>query len=203
MIDIDAAACKKAGLSPNDILTTLQGYGGSYSSNFNRFGKLYRVMIRADPDTAPTLNPWNPSRCATEMKWHHHQFMRLNVSTDRIISSDSICLLLCWLSTVPRWRLQFRASYPSNARSSSRIVAYRYGYEFSGMTREEQSSSGSSTAMIFVLFCFRISLVERSMKVIFYLWPYCFLFRSVWQVASFLPIWWDWRNIILILSSYQ
>ena len=47
MIDIDAAKCKQAGISPNDILTTLQGYyGGIYASNFNRFGKLYRVTDR-------------------------------------------------------------------------------------------------------------------------------------------------------------
>ena len=40
-IDIDAAACKKAGISPKDILSTLQGYyGGLYASNFNRFGKM-------------------------------------------------------------------------------------------------------------------------------------------------------------------
>ena len=51
MVDIDAAKCKQAGLSPKDILTTLQGYfGGLYASNFNRFGKLYRVMIQADPE---------------------------------------------------------------------------------------------------------------------------------------------------------
>ena len=50
-IDIDAAACKKAGISPKDILSTLQGYyGGLYASNFNRFGKMYRVMVQADPD---------------------------------------------------------------------------------------------------------------------------------------------------------
>ena len=56
MIDIDAAACKKAGLTPNAILTTLQGYyGGLYSSNFNRFGKLYRVMIQADPNSRTNL----------------------------------------------------------------------------------------------------------------------------------------------------
>ena len=49
LIDIDAAKCKRAGLSPKDILTTLQGYyGGLYSSNFNRFGKLYRVMVQAE-----------------------------------------------------------------------------------------------------------------------------------------------------------
>ena len=47
MLDIDAAACKKAGISPSDILSTMQGYyGGLYASNFNSFGKMYRVMIR-------------------------------------------------------------------------------------------------------------------------------------------------------------
>ena len=41
---------KKAGISPSDILTTMQGYfGGLYASNFNRFGKMYRVMIQAEP----------------------------------------------------------------------------------------------------------------------------------------------------------
>ncbi|MDE6573310.1 MAG: efflux RND transporter permease subunit, partial [Duncaniella sp.] len=50
MIDIDAAKAKQAGISPRDILTTLQGYyGGMYVSNFNRFGKIYRVMMQANP----------------------------------------------------------------------------------------------------------------------------------------------------------
>ena len=52
MIDIDAAKAKQAGLSPKDILTTLQGYyGGMYVSNFNRFGKIYRVMMQATPES--------------------------------------------------------------------------------------------------------------------------------------------------------
>ena len=50
-IDIDAAKCKQAGISPTTILSTLQGYyGGMYVSNFNRFGKIYRVMMQASPD---------------------------------------------------------------------------------------------------------------------------------------------------------
>ena len=57
-IDIDAAACKKAGISPKDILSTLQGYyGGLYASNFNRFGKMYRVMVQADPDLRRIWSP--------------------------------------------------------------------------------------------------------------------------------------------------
>ncbi|MCI1647793.1 MAG: efflux RND transporter permease subunit, partial [Bacteroides sp.] len=56
MIDIDAAACKKAGISPSAILTTMQGYyGGLYASNFNQFGKMYRVMIQADPASRTNL----------------------------------------------------------------------------------------------------------------------------------------------------
>ena len=50
MVDVDVAKCKQAGISPSDVLAALQGYlGGMYSSNFNRFGKLYRVMIQAEP----------------------------------------------------------------------------------------------------------------------------------------------------------
>ena len=50
-VDVDVAKCKQAGISPSDVLSALQGYlGGMYSSNFNRFGKLYRVMMQAEPD---------------------------------------------------------------------------------------------------------------------------------------------------------
>ena len=50
MVDIDAAKCKRAGISPSEVLSTLSGYyGGQYVSNFNRFSKVYRVMIQADP----------------------------------------------------------------------------------------------------------------------------------------------------------
>ena len=70
MLDIDAAACKKAGLSPSDILSTMQGYfGGLYASNFNSFGKMYRVMIQAEPDATKNLESLSASRCATATRW--------------------------------------------------------------------------------------------------------------------------------------
>ena len=59
-LDIDAATCKKAGISPRDILSTMQGYfGGLYASNFNRFGKMYRVMIQAEPDATKNMESLN------------------------------------------------------------------------------------------------------------------------------------------------
>ena len=49
-VDVDAAKCKRAGISPNDVLDAVGSYcGGSYVSNYNKFGKVYRVMIQASP----------------------------------------------------------------------------------------------------------------------------------------------------------
>ena len=49
-IDLDAAKCKRAGISPSEVLSVLGGYcGGIYASNFNLFSKVYRIMIQADP----------------------------------------------------------------------------------------------------------------------------------------------------------
>ena len=70
MIDIDAAACKKVGISPSDILATMQGYyGGLYASNFNRFGKMYRVMVQADPALRTNLESLKNIKSAMETKW--------------------------------------------------------------------------------------------------------------------------------------
>ena len=49
-VEVDAAQCKLAGISPATVLSTMSGYlGGSYVSNFNQFGKVYRVMMQTDP----------------------------------------------------------------------------------------------------------------------------------------------------------
>lgn len=155
MIDIDAAKCKQAGISPNDILTTLQGYyGGIYASNFNRFGKLYRVMVQADPRYR--VNPESLQnvkiRNGNEMA-PISQFMTLT----KVYGPDNIKRFNMFTS------MSVNGS-PSDGYSSgqtikaieevaARYLPTGYGFEFSGMTREEQSSSGSTTAMIFAL-CF-------------------------------------------------
>lgn len=59
-LDIDAARCERSGISPAEVLSTVSGYyGGQYVSNFNRFSKLYRVMIQAEPDTRVTPESLN------------------------------------------------------------------------------------------------------------------------------------------------
>ena len=155
MIDIDAAKCKQAGISPNDILTTLQGYyGGIYASNFNRFGKLYRVMIQADPRYR--INPESLQnvkiRNGNEMA-PISQFMTLT----KVYGPDNIKRFNMFPSMSVNGSPADGYSSGQAIKAIEEVAAQSlptgYGFEFSGMTREEQSSSGSTTAMIFAL-CF-------------------------------------------------
>lgn len=153
MIDIDAAKCKQAGISPRDILTTLQGYyGGLYASNFNSFGKLYRVMIQADPSariSPETLNQIKV-RNGSEMA-PITQFMSLR----KIYGPDNINRFNMYTS------MTVNGSVAEGYSSGEAIQAIRevaaetlpqgYGFEFSGMSREEANTGTSTTALIFVL----------------------------------------------------
>ena len=155
MIDIDAAACKKAGISPSTILTTLQGYyGGLYTSNFNRFGKLYRVMIQADPSARTNLESLKSImiRNGNEMA-PISQFM----SMKRVYGPDNIkrfnMFTAMTINGSPADGYSSGQAIQAMEEVAKEVLPTGYGYEFSGMTREEQSSSGSTTAMIFIL-CF-------------------------------------------------
>ena len=153
MIDIDAAKCKQAGISPRDILTTLQGYyGGLYASNFNSFGKLYRVMIQADPSARISPESLNQIkvRNGSEMA-PITQFMSLR----KVYGPDNIDRFNMYTS------MSVNGSVAAGYSSGEAIQAIRevaaetlpqgYGYEFSGMTREEANTGTSTTALIFVL----------------------------------------------------
>ena len=155
MLDIDAAACKKAGISPNDILTTMQGYfGGLYASNFNRFGKMYRVMIQAEPEATKNLESLNSikMRNGNEMA-PISQF----VSIKKVYGPDVISRFNLYTSikvmVAPASGYTSGQALQAIAEVAKENLPAGYGYELGGMAREEASTSGSSTGIIFIL-CF-------------------------------------------------
>ena len=155
MIDIDAAACKKAGISPSDILTTMQGYyGGLYASNFNRFGKMYRVMIQAEPEATKNLESLNSIkiRNGNEMA-PISQF----VSVKKVYGPDVIGRFNLYTSikvmVAPASGYTSGQALQAIAEVAKENLPTGYGYELGGMAREEASTSGSSTGIIFIL-CF-------------------------------------------------
>lgn len=153
MVELDVAKIKKAGLTQNVILQTLQAYyGGMYVSNFNKFGKLYRVMMQASPEarvspeTLKNVKVRNGSGMAPIDNF---------VTLTRVYGPD----------VINRFNMFTTISVtgnPSPGVSSGQAIAaieevaaqtlpIGYGYEYSGLTREEATSSSSSTAYIFGL----------------------------------------------------
>ena len=155
MLDIDAAACKKAGISPNDILTTMQGYfGGLYASNFNRFGKMYRVMIQAEPEATKNLESLNSIKiCNGNEMAPISQF----VSIKKVYGPDVISRFNLYTSikvmVAPASGYTSGQALQAIAEVAKENLPAGYGYELGGMAREEASTSGSSTGIIFIL-CF-------------------------------------------------
>ena len=155
MLDIDAAACKKAGISPSDILTTMQGYfGGLYASNFNSFGKMYRVMIQAEPNATKNLESLSSIkvRNGNEMA-PITQF----VSVKKVYGPDIISRFNLYTSmkvmVAPASGYTSGQALAAIAEVAKENLPAGFAYELGGMAREEAETSGSTTGLIFVL-CF-------------------------------------------------
>ena len=154
MIHVDVAECKQAGISPSTILTTLQGYyGGLYASNFNAYGKLYRVMVQGSPETRMTPESLNsiyvrtPSGmspiqefCSLQRVYGPSNINRFNLFTSINVTA-----------TVADGYSSGEAIKAAEEVASQELPA-GYTYDYSGLTRSEAASS-NSTALIFVL-CF-------------------------------------------------
>lgn len=153
LVEVDAALCKRNGVSPTDVLNVLAGYiGGTYSSNMNRFSKLYRVMVQAEPEF----------RLDTESL--KNMFVRNSSGEMSPVSQYLTLTRVYGAETLSRFNLFSAISVngtPANGYSSGQAIqAVRevaaetlpagYGYEFGGMSREE-ASTGSSTTVIFII----------------------------------------------------
>ena len=152
-VEVDAALCKRRGVSPSDVLAALSGYiGGSYASNFVRFTKLYRVMVQASPEyrlDTESLNNIFVRTNSGEMS-PIGQYLKLT----RIYGSETLSRFNLFPS------IQVGGTAADGYSSGQAINAIRetaaevlpegYGYEFGGMSREEASSQ-NTTALVFVI----------------------------------------------------
>ncbi|MCI6619042.1 MAG: efflux RND transporter permease subunit, partial [Prevotella sp.] len=152
MVNVDVAKCKQAGTTPAAVLATLQGYyGGLYASNFNSYGKLYRVMIQGD--VASRMRPDGLSNIYVRTSGGMSPVTEF-VSLSRVYGPSNIARFNLFTSI----NLNITAA---DGYSSGQVIKAceevakdylpdGYGYEYSGLTRSEAESS-NSTALIFVL----------------------------------------------------
>ncbi|MFT3933992.1 MAG: efflux RND transporter permease subunit [Chitinophagaceae bacterium] len=152
-IDLNVAKCKEANVSPATVLNTLQGYyGGLYTSNFNSFGKQYRVMVQADAAYRGTAESVN------------NIYVRTNNNVMAPVSEFVTLKRVYGPEFINRFNM-FTAISVSGAQKAgystgdaikaiqevaAKTLPVGYGFEFSGLSREE-ISSGSQTLYIFIL----------------------------------------------------
>ena len=161
MVDIDAAKAKRAGVSPTEILSTLSGYyGGQYVSNINRFSKVYRVMIQADPkyrlDTESLNNVY--VRTQNGEMAPVSQFVKLT----KVYGSETLNRFNMYSSISVNGTAADGYSSGEAIQAvrevAAQVLPHGYGYEFSGITREESETS-SNTAIIFGICILLIYLI--------------------------------------------
>ena len=152
-IDLNIAKCKEANVSPAAVLNTLQGYyGGLYASNFNAFGKQYRVMVQADAVYRGTAESVNNIYVRTDnnVMAPVSEFVTLK----RVFGPEFINRFNMFTSiSVSGTQNQGYSSgdaIKAVQETAAKILPVGYGYEFSGLSREE-ISSGSQTIYIFIL----------------------------------------------------
>jgi len=196
MVHVDVAKCKKSGISPAVVLSTLQGYyGGLYASNFNSYGKLYRVMIQASPETRMTPESLNSIYVRTPGGMSPVQeFCRLervygpsNINRFNLFTSINVT------GTVANGYSTGEAIKAAQ-EVAEEILPQGYTYDYQGLTREEAKAS-NSTALIFVL-CFIFIYLILSAQYESYILPLavvlsipfglagCFLFTMAFGHAN-------------------
>ena len=152
-VEVDAVLCKRHGVSPADVLSTLGGYvGGTYASNFVRFTKLYRVMVQASPqyrlDTESLSGIF--VRNDKEQMSPVGQYLKLT----RVYGSETLSRFNLFpsisVSGTPAEGYSTGQAIQTIREVASQVLPEGYGYEFGGMTREEASAENTTT-LVFVI----------------------------------------------------
>lgn len=160
-VDVDATKCKRAGISPNDVLDAVGSYcGGSYVSNYNKFGKVYRVMIQASPQNRLDQHALDNMfvRNGEEMA-PVSQFVTL-----RSVLGAEIAKRFNLYNTINVNVNVAEGNSTGEAQQAIHEVAEQmlpsgYGYEYGGMAREEASSGGAQTVFVYTLCTVLIYLI--------------------------------------------
>lgn len=154
-VDIDEAQCQRAGITTQDVINTLSGYFGSiYASNFNRFTKLYRVIIQAPSDSRNSMQSLDNIYVKTTGGMAPvSQFVKLS----KTYGSESLTRFNLFsainVQGMPADGYSSGDVINAVTEVATRTLPTGYGYEYSGMTREEAQMAGSHDTVIIYCIC--------------------------------------------------
>ena len=160
-VEVDAAKCKRAGLAATDVLSALGTYcGGSYVSNYNQFGKVYRVMLQASPEFRLDEHSLDNMfvRNGTEMA-PFSQFVTLKAILGPEIANRFNLYSSITVNVNPAEGYSSGQVQQAIREVAGQILPTGYGYEYGGMAREEAASGGAQTAFVYAICIVLIYLI--------------------------------------------
>ena len=160
-LEIDAAKCKMAGVSPSTVLSVMGSYfGGSYVSNFNRFSKVYRVMLQAPADFRLDESALDEIylRSGSEMA-PLSQFVEI----EKVLGSPTLSRFNLFNSISVNVMMAEGYTSAEAIAAINEVAAETlptsYGYEYGGISREEAASTSSGTLMVWIMCIVLIYLI--------------------------------------------
>lgn len=153
LVEVDAVRCKRAGVSPSDVLDVISCYvGGNYASNVNRFSKIYRVMMQARPEYRLDTESLNNMyvRTSSGNMASVGQFITLTKTYGPEILSRFNLFSTISVNASPAGGYSSGDAIRAVQEVAKETLPSGYGYEFGGTSREE-ASSGTSVMAVFII----------------------------------------------------
>ena len=160
-LDIDAAKCKRAGLAVTDVLNVIGAYcGGSYVSNYNQFGKVYRVMLQAAPEYRLDKHALDNIfvRNGSEMA-PVSQFVTIENVMGPQVSNRFNLYNSIGVNVNPADGYSTGQAQQAVSEVAAQVLPVGCSFEYGGIAREEASSSGSQTAFVYAICVILIYLI--------------------------------------------
>ena len=166
-VNVDAAQCDRAGVSPADVLNTLGAFcGGAYIGNFNQFGKVYRIMAAASPEYR--LDPQSLHNIFVQVGNGKMAPISEFVSLKEIVGPANIehfnllQSITCYVT--PGSGFTEGDVHKVIAEVFKEEMPNTATYEYSGMSRElEETANSNATALIYVICAILIYLILASL----------------------------------------
>jgi HAE1 family hydrophobic/amphiphilic exporter-1 len=205
LMDVNVAKCKEAGISISSLLTTMQVYyGASYASNFNQFGKQYRVLIQADTSYRASVDGLNKIYVRTTDGKNMAPITEF-VTMKRVYGPESISRFNLFTSIgvngAPNANFSTGEALQAIKAVAAQTLPPGYGFEFSGISREEENSGSQSTYVFILSLIFVYFLLSAQYES--YLLPIAVLLSlpiGLSGVFVFVNLWGLDNNIYIQLS---
>ena len=171
-VSVDAVKCQRSGITTNEVLGCLSGYyGGQYVSDFNRFGKVYKVQIMGDPQQRLDER----SLDNTYVRLHNGKMAPLSqfVTLRRIYGADKLTRFNMYnsiaVSAMPAEGYSSGDAIRAVQEVAKQTLPQQYAVDFGGITREESQQTSGGTTMIFLICIVLIYLILAALYESFWL----------------------------------